>query len=497
MTGGGQRGDGSHSSPPIFIKALGLWDVIFMNVVAVVGLRWIARGARAGPESVTLWILACLAFFVPLAAAVAELSSRYPEQGGVYVWVRRAFGLGHGFICGWCLWVNNLFYFPSVLLFGAANMAAMGGERWAWVGASRWYSVTFVLTGIWIAAGVNILGLRIGKWLQNAGAIGLWVPAGLLITCGALALARFGSATPFSTATMLPHGNALDTLGLWSAMCFAFSGFEITSFIGQEIHNPRRAIPLGVLVAGIVTTIIYIIGSASVLIAVPASSLKELSGITDAVQLVAGRVGLTGLGALTGGLLALNALAGTASWTAGAARVPFAAGVDNALPAVFARLHPRYRTPHVALIVQSIAASAIFLASVFVAVAGRTTTIQEAYDILVNLTILIYFVPYLYLFAALIRLRRDGHTPMPDELRIPGGSGGLWAIAFTGVTATAIELGQTIVPPPGVKPTTYQANHIVHAAVMIGAGLVLYWISSRGRLRRARQVAVRSPDAEG
>jgi glutamate:GABA antiporter len=490
-------GHGRDSGQPVFIKALGLWDVIFMNVVAVVGLRWIARGARAGPESVTLWILACLAFFVPLAAAVAELSSRYPEQGGVYVWVRRAFGLGHGFICGWCLWVNNLFYFPSVLLFGAANMAAMGGERWAWLGASRWYSVTFVLAGIWIAAGVNILGLRIGKWLQNAGAIGLWVPAGLLIGCGALALARFGSATPFSTATMLPHGNALDTLGLWSAMCFAFSGFEITSFIGQEIHNPRRLIPLGVLVAGIVTTVIYIIGSASVLIAVPSSSLKELSGITDAVQLVAGRVGLTGLGALTGGLLALNALAGTASWTAGAARVPFAAGVDNALPAVFARLHPRYRTPHVALIVQSIAASAIFLASVFVAVAGRTTTIQEAYDILVNLTILIYFVPYLYLFAALIRLRRDAHTPMLDELRIPGGSVGLLAISFTGFAATAIALGLTFVPPPGVNATTYEVNLIVQAAVMIGAGLALYWISSRGRQRQAGEVAVRSPDAEG
>ena len=161
------------------------------------------------------------------------------------------------------------------------------------------------------------------------------------------------------------------------------------------------------------------------------------------------------------------------------------------------RLHTRYRTPHIALIVQSIAASAIFLASVFVAVAGRTTTIQEAYDILVNLTILIYFVPYLYLFAALIRLRRDAHTPMPDELRIPGGSVGLLAISFTGFAATAIALGLTFVPPPGVNATTYEVNLIVQAAVMIGAGLALYWISSRGRQRHAREAAVRSPDAEG
>ncbi|HMC77989.1 MAG TPA: amino acid permease, partial [Vicinamibacterales bacterium] len=104
-----------------FIRALGLRDVVLMNVVAVVGMRWIARGARTGPASVTLWALAWIAFFVPLAVACSLLARRYPEQGGVYAWVRRAFGQGHGFICGWCLWVNNLFYFPSLLLFGAAN----------------------------------------------------------------------------------------------------------------------------------------------------------------------------------------------------------------------------------------------------------------------------------------------------------------------------------------------------------------------------------------
>jgi amino acid transporter len=428
-------------------------------------MRWIARGARTGPASVTLWILAWMAFFVPLALAVSALARAYPEQGGVYAWVRRAFGAGHGFVCGWCLWVNNLFYFPSVLLFGAANFAAIGGDRWQALGAARWYSVVFVLAGIWIAAGINIIGLRWGKWLQNAGSLGVWVPAGLLIGCGALALARFGSATPFTGSTLVPRGDILETVALWSAMCFAFSGFEITSLIGQEIENPERTIPRGIFIAGAVTTLVYIAGSASVLVAVPVSSLKELSGITDAVQLVAGRVGLTGLGVLTGTLLTLNALAGTASWTAGAARVPFAAGVDSAMPVAFARLHPRYRTPHVALIVQSIAASAIFLASVFFSVAGRATSIQEAYDILVNLTILIYFVPYLYLFAAQVRL-------LPQAPR--------WA-AIVGFAATAISLALTFVPPPGSNALTYEVNLIVQAAVMLGVGLGFYAYSKRAR----------------
>ena len=271
-----------------FIKALNLRDVVLMNIVAVVGLRWIARGARTGPASVPLWILAWIAFFVPLALAVAALARKYPEQGGVYAWVRRAFGPGHGFICGWCLWVNNLFYFPSVLLFGAANFAAMGGARWQWLGEARWYSVMFVLIGIWLAAAISILGLRWGKWLQNAGTLGVWVPAGLLIGCGLLALTRFGSATDFSVAAMVPQGAFLDTVSLWSAMCFAFSGFEITSLIGEEIKDPERTIPRGVFIAGAVTTFIYILGSASVLFAVPVSSLKELSGITDGTRIPVG-----------------------------------------------------------------------------------------------------------------------------------------------------------------------------------------------------------------
>jgi amino acid transporter len=449
-----------------FIKAMRLRDVVLMNVVAVVGLRWIARGARTGPPSVTLWILAWIAFFVPLAVAVSRLARRYPDQGGVYVWVRRAFGPTHGFICGWCLWVNNLFYFPSLLLFAGANLAAIGGPSWQAFGATRTFAVIFVLAGIWLAAGINIIGLRQTKWLQNAGTLGVWIPVGLLVGCGAIALARFGSATPFSGAAMVPRGNLLDTIGLWSAMCFAFSGFEITSLIGQEIENPEVTIPRGVFIAGAVVTVVYILGSASVLFAIPVSSLKELSGITDAVQLVAGRVGLAGLGTLTGALLVLNALAGTASWTAGAARVPFAAGVDAAMPRAFATLHPRYRTPHVALIVQALASSAIFLASVFVTVAGRSTSIQEAYDILVNLTILIYFVPYLYLFAAQTRLLPDAPT----------------SIAWLGFAATAISLALTFLPPPGSNALTFEVNLIVQAALMLGVGYGFYWWSRRSRI---------------
>jgi amino acid transporter len=448
---------------PTFIKALGLWDVVAMNIVAVVGLRWIARSARLGAPSVTLWVLACLTFFVPLAMAVAVLARRYPEQGGIYVWVRRAFGPVHGFISGWCLWVNNLFYFPSLLLFAAANALIVFGSGAASLAESRTYSVAFVLIVMWALIGLNVVGLSQGKRLQNLGSVATWLPALFLIVSGAAAAVIFGSATSFAPSQLWPREDTLSTLSLWSAMCFAFSGFEITSYVGQEVQDPERTIPRGIFISGLVVTLIYIAGSTSVLVALPASALAERSGISDAVDLVSQKLGLAGFGAMTGALLAIGSIGGTSSWIAGAARVPFAAGVDHVLPRVFAKLHPVYRTPHVSLIVQGIAASVIFLSSVFLTVGGRTT-IQEAYDILVNLTILIYFVPYLYLFPAFVRLTRPG-TAMTVG-------------AIVGFLATAISVGLVFVPPTGTENVlNYEINLIGQAAIIMAIGAVLFWRS--------------------
>jgi amino acid transporter len=467
-----------------FIKALGLWDVIAMNIVAVVGLRWIARSARVGAPSVSLWILACLVFFIPLALALIELSSRHPEQGGIYAWVRRAFGPLHGFVCGWCMWVNNLFYFPSLLLFAAANFALVLGPTGDGLGENRLYSIVFVIGFLWFCTGLNIIGLNAGKWVQNIGSIATWIPPVLLIGCGAIAFATFGSATSFAPSELVPREDVLTTMSLWSSMCFAFSGFEIASMVGQEVKNPRRTIPLGIILAGVAVTAIYILSSASVLVAVPASELAERSGIADAVDLTTGRLGLAGMGALTGLVLVIGAIGGTNSWVAGSARVPFAAGVDAVLPSAFARLHDRYRTPHVALVVQAAAATLLFLASVLVSLGGGATTVQESYDILVNLTILIYFVPYLYLFAAWVRLRRT-EPPAADSrdtMNMPGGMAGVWLTAACGFLATAIAIALVFVPPPDTENVlNYEANLAGQSLLLFVIGGAFYLAASRRR----------------
>jgi amino acid transporter len=466
-------------------RVLGLRDVVFLNIVAVIGLRWLARGARAGAPAVTLWVLAWLCFFLPLAVTLIVLSRRYPEQGGLYVWVRRAFGPFHGAICGWCLWVNNLFYFPTLLLFAAANVAVLVSGRMPDLANSRWYSTVFVLGLLWALVALNIRGFRSTRWLQSAGAISTWVPAALVIVAGGIALAVFGSATSFAPSALVPRDEALSTIALWSGFCFAFSGLEIGAFSSAEVERPERTLPLGILIGGAIATVIYIAGTAAILIVLPTESLAERSGIADAVDAVASRVGLPALGPLTALLIAAGTIAGTSSWMAATARISFAGSLDRLWPSAMARLHPVYRTPHVALVVQGVISTLIFLPSLFLTLGGgQTTTVQEAYDILLNVTVVIYFVPYLYLFVALIQLDRQTSAAQSDGAPAGGDKGShrawTWTLAGVGFAAAAIAVALTFVPPTGTaNRVNYVVNLLVQTAVVIGAGIALYAIMRR------------------
>jgi amino acid transporter len=377
------------------------------------------------------------------------------------------------------MWVNNLFYFPSLLLFAAANFALAIGSG-AELSENRLYSVLFVLGFLWFTTAINIVGLQTGKWIQHIGSVATWIPPAILVICGAIAFATFGSATSFAPSELIPRDDLLTTMSLWSSMCFAFSGFEIASMVGQEVKNPRRTIPRAIVISGAVVTGIYILSSASVLVAVPVSELAERSGIADAVELTTGRLGLAGMGALMGFLIFVGSIGGVSSWIAGAARVPFAAGVDAVLPRTFARLHERYRTPHVALIVQGLAASLLFLVSVFLSIGGGETTVQESYDILVNLTLLVYFVPYLYLFAAWIRLRRDDQSADGEAITFVGGWTTLWLVAGCGFAATLISIALVFVPPPDTENVlNYEANLAGQSLLLFAVALIFYAVGRR------------------
>src|SRR5436305_6281923 len=186
-------------------RVMGLRDVVLFNISAIVGLRWLTTAAsQFGLASLLLWLVAMVVFFLPSAVAVRELADIDPAAGGIYRWVRRAFGPLHGFVAGWGYWVNNLFYFPSLLVATAAIAAYAAGPRFVHLADDNAFIGVVSLAGLWLAVGMNVVGLRVGKQLQNLGGYGTWLPALLFVLLAVWSLVTRGGATPFTTRALLP-----------------------------------------------------------------------------------------------------------------------------------------------------------------------------------------------------------------------------------------------------------------------------------------------------
>src|SRR6185503_16264281 len=204
-------------------RVLTFRDLLLYYLVTGFSLRWVATAAAAGPSALVIWVIAALGFFVPLVFTVLELSSRYPEEGGIYVWSKRAFGPFSAFMTGWTSWGSNLPYFPGLLYFAAANALFIGGPAWQEWSSNSSYFIAVAMTGLVIAVTMNVVGLNVGKWLNNLGAMASWVVMALLLALGAVSWGRFGSATTIDAASIVPSTSLKDVI-FWSTIAFAFGG---------------------------------------------------------------------------------------------------------------------------------------------------------------------------------------------------------------------------------------------------------------------------------
>src|SRR5581483_5333654 len=194
------------------------------------------------------------------------------------------------FMTGWTYWGSNLPYFPGLLYFAAANALFIGGDAWQSWSSNSAYFIVVAMTGLTLAVALNVVGLNIGKWLNNVGALASWVPAALLVVLGALSWRRFGPATPMPPSSFVPS-TGLKGVIFWSTIAFAFGGVESASTMGEEIQDARRTVPRAIIAAGIVITVLYMVGTLSVLLAIPQETVSGLQGIMQAVQSMSARAG--------------------------------------------------------------------------------------------------------------------------------------------------------------------------------------------------------------
>jgi amino acid transporter len=452
-------------------RVLGFRDLLLFYIVTSLSLRWIATAAAAGPSALVIWVIAALGLYVPLVFTVLELSSRYPEEGGVYVWSKRAFGPFAGFITGWTYWGSNLPYFPGLLYFAAANALFIGGASWQSLATNSGYFIAFAMVGLTVAATMNVVGLDVGKWLNNVGAAAGWIAAVLLMVLGIVSWRQFGAATPITPETLVPSTSLKDVI-FWSAIAFAFGGVEAGSTMGEEIRDARRTIPRAILTAGAIVTFLYIVATLSILLAIPKEQVTGLQGAMQAIQAILVRVGLAWLAPVAAVLVTLNALGGVGGWFAATARLPFVAGIDRFLPEAFGRLHPTWRTPYVALLVQAA------IAGVFIFLGQAKTSVRGAYEALVSMGIIAYFIPFLFMFASMIVLQRE--PAGPDVIRVPGGKPVAIALASVGFVVTAVSIVLSCIPAADEPNKTFFVVKVVGLSLLLVAiGTVVYVLGRR------------------
>jgi glutamate:GABA antiporter len=459
-------------------RVLTLRDLVLFNIVAVLSLRWTATAAAAGPSSLTLWVLAGLLFFIPQGLAVSHLSTRFPHEGGIYSWTKQAFGEGHGFMCGWCYWINNILYYPNLLMSTAVIGTYMIGRGDTRLMDNWTYILIATLTALWLAVWLNVVGLKTGRWLQNFGALGTYIPGAVLIGFGLHAVLTRGPATPITLETITPNLRDMSALNLWASIAFAYAGLELCAVMGDEIQNPRRTLPRSIYIAAPFIAFLYIAGTASVLWLVPSSEVHVVSGFFQAMA--AGARDLGGLGwiiPVAAALYVLGNVGGVGAWLTGPARVAFVIGLDRYFPPAFGRVHPRWKTPYVVILTQGVLATVFLMLSVL----GRGTTVEKAYLIVLDTMLLVYFIPYIYLFICyvVVRLKEPSDEPAPWH-------GGRIASALVGLAGLLLTLGAmvvaTIPPTDTPDPWTFRLKVIGGAALFVVIGGLVYW---RGR-RMAR-----------
>lgn len=470
--------------PPL-LRSLKLRDLVLFNLVAVLGLRHLAISANFGPGALVLWGLAALFFFIPQGLAVIELSSRFPNEGGIYFWTKQALGEGHGFLCGWCYWINNVLYYPNLLITSAVIATYIVGKGDSGFSGNWSYVLPATLIALWLAVIINIVGVGTGKWLQNAGALGTYIPGLIIILLGIHGAIYGPPANPINISTLIPDFSDFGSLNLLSAVAFAFAGLELVSTMGDEVENPKRNLSRSVFIAAPLIAMAYVLGTAALLWLVPKQEINVVSGILQAISNGIGNLpgSLRWLMPVCAALYTLGNIGCVGAWLVGPARVAFVIGLDRYFPEWFGKVHPTWHTPYAAILVQASLATVFLLLSIL----GKGTTVEEVYLILLDTQVLIYFIPYAYLFIVFL-LHRIRAEACQGVVLAPGGRPGAWIIGGSGLTLTLFAMVVAMIPPASsAHPMLFRAKVIGGALGFILVGGVIYGIAkmkNRGTFRK-------------
>ena len=440
-------------------KTLTFIDLVGMAFAAFMSLEVVASQASMGPSLVFCFLVIGGVYFVLHALVCSELGGAYPDQGGIYVWVKKAYGDKWAARTTWWYWVNVVGFIPSAfVVMGTVFQQLFMPDM------SVWGMVGLCVAFTWLVVLLNILPLRYTKIIPNISSVCKAVACLSLVGGAVLALVTRGSATEFSAGTMLP---TLD-INFWALIpvyVYSLTGLDLMSCSAGEMEDPRRDVPRSVFSSGILAIVMYIITACALLILMPQEEIDESSGVIDALIRVFGDypVLLYALGAA----IVFSFLGYALSWALGGNKAAQEAGEFGELPAVFSKTNAA-GSPMGAGVLLGIASTVLLVFYGFVASSN-----EGLFWTLFAFTSIIFFLPYIMMSFVFITLRRkDPDTPRP--FRVPGPD---WVGRLVALLHGILLIASAIfffIPPEGEDPLVYilTLGGGVVAALALGEFLV-------------------------
>ena len=471
----------TQGAAPHLRRVLGRRDLVLLFVVAVFNLNVLPSVAANGGVTVWLWLISLFLFFWPQGIAVIELAHRYPGEGGVYLWAKEVFGDFHGFLSGWCYWTNNMMYVPTVMLYFVGVSVFVLGPSHTRLADNREFALYTSLGLLVILVVLNIVGLGVGKWINNLGGIGTFIAAGLLIGLGIVSVLRFGTSITWADFQVpADHRSVFNAFGV---ICFGLVGLELASIMGDEIKQPEKTLPGAVAWGGLLSGLLYLGATLTLLVAVSRRDISVLQGIVQAVGHMATRVGVGWITAPFAFLLSLSIAGIGSAWLGGSARIPFVAGLDSYMPAWMGKVHPKYATPYVALIVHA-AVSLILVDLNFVLVGGA---VQESFQRLLSLAVVLQLIPFVYIFAALMKIAFSGSFVKGRYSQTT-----LLLAGFSGLVTTLVGIALAFFPAQQITSLfSYEVWMLGGTLFFIGLAAFLFFVY--GRRKAARKLEAAAP----
>lgn len=457
-------------------KKIGLWSLVFMNVSALYGIRWIAKSTASsfglGLGAIPMWLLFSFIYFIPGALICAELASTYRKSdGGLYDWVKEAYGEKYGFLVSWLNWTAKIFWYSSFLTFLAVNVSyTIGNPALA---DNKIFVLVLSLIIFWILSLMATKGISFTKIFTNTGALGSTIPTAILIILSFLAVLVIKShpvASSYTVETMTPKLN-MDAFVAISAIMFGLAGAETSANFITEIDKPERNFPKAIVISAAIVGSLYVLGSVAITMIIPPDQITASKGVLDALSVVGESLGI-------GSWLVQVIAFGVSFSILGAIILYIASPIKMLFGSVKKGLFPEkltevneYKIPAKAVMLQAVIVTIILLVTTLM------PSVDAIYNVLVTMTALTSLFPYVLLYSSYIKLRKE----RPNEKRpyvMSKSTGVCIGLAKMVLVVTVIGIVLSAAP---VMPSLKE--NIIYEVEMIGGGILVIlsgiWIWNR------------------